>query len=380
MWRAYKRNRSPLFREAVTLTLDHICQGGIYDHLGGFARYSTDETWLVPHFEKMLYDNAQLIELLCDVWLETASPLYGARIRETVTWALNKMRVKSGSLAAFSSALDADSEGEEGLFYIWSEDQIDDILGANSSTFKTVYDVKPHGNWESKNILNRSRSMKFTNKKMEASLALARKKLLQARSKRNSPSRDDKVLADWNGLMICALAKASVIFREPDWLAAAQSAYEFVVRKMCSNDRLYHTWCKGRAAHPGVLEDYASMSRAALILAEVTGLKCYVDQVRNWINIAEKHFWDSEHGGYFMSADDTKDILVRSKPIYDNATPSGNGTMAKVLARVFHLTGENWYRERLLALNKALIPDKVENARHQLSMLMGFEILENLSF
>ena len=377
LWRAYRRTGSPLFRDAVTLTLDHICQGGIYDHLGGgFARYSTDEVWLAPHFEKMLYDNALLIDLLCEAWLERKKPLYEVRIRETVAWALREMRAEADGPTAFVSAYDADSEGEEGKFYVWSEAEIDSLLGDAAGQFKAAYDVRTHGNWEGKVILNRSHELALGDEGYETQLAAAREILLEVRAKRIWPQRDDKILADWNGLMIAALARTAFVFDEPDWLQAAQDAFAFVKNEMSDGERLYHSWCAGRAAHPGVLEDYANMAHAALALFEVTGDTEYLAQARSWVSVADKHHWDAEHGGYFMSADDTDDILVRSKPLHDNATPPGNGIMAEVLAKLLHLTGDESYRQRFDDLCKALVPEEAERAMHQLSMLIGFETME----
>ncbi|MEK9723471.1 MAG: thioredoxin domain-containing protein, partial [Rhodospirillaceae bacterium] len=206
LWRAFGRSDSPLFRDAVTLTLDNICQGGIYDHLGGgFARYSTDDMWLAPHFEKMLYDNALLIDLLTEVWRTTASPLYEVRVRETVAWAMREMTAEAGGAVAFASAYDADSEGEEGKFYVWEAAEIDAALGADAEAFKKTYDVTVLGNWEGRNILNRSAGLQLGDAATEAALAQSREKLLSIREKRVWPGRDDKVLADWNGLMIAAL-------------------------------------------------------------------------------------------------------------------------------------------------------------------------------
>ncbi|MDD9877714.1 MAG: thioredoxin domain-containing protein [Magnetovibrio sp.] len=378
LWRAYRRTGSPLFRDAVTLTLDHISQGGIYDHLGGgYARYSTDDHWLAPHFEKMLYDNALLIDLLTDAWLVTGSGLYETRVRETVEWACREMRAEAGVEAAFASAYDADSEGEEGKFYVWSEDEIDEVLGDAALRFKATYDVTPFGNWEGKTILNRSAGLELGDAAEEAVLAKAREKLLAVRGARVWPGRDDKVLADWNGLMIAALARAAGVFSEPDWLARAESAFRFVQAEMSEGGRLRHSWCEGRAQHPAVIEDYANMARAALALFEATGAEAYLGQARDWVAAADAHHWDAEHHGYFMNAADTDDLIARPKPIHDNATPPGNGTMTDVLARLHHLTGEAAYRERADQLLTALTPAEPEKAVHQLSMLMGFEVLQS---
>ena len=377
LWRAQKRAGSPLYREAVTLTLDHICQGGIYDHLGGgFARYSTDEVWLAPHFEKMLYDNALLIELLAEVGKTTQSALYEIRIRETVDWALRDLRNGDGGLLAFASAYDADSEGEEGRFYVWSEAEIDALLGDDGDPFKTVYDVTAGGNWEGKTILNRSRRLELLSDEAEGTLAAQRRVLLERRAERVPPGRDDKVLADWNGMMIAALSRVSAVFDEPDWLEAAMEAYLFVRERMTVDGRLRHAWCAGRANHPASIDDYANMARAALNLHEVTGAADYLDHAIDWVAVADKHYWDDEGGGYFLGADDTGDVIARLKTVHDNATPPGNGTILEVLARLYLITGNRSYRERADALITALMPKEIQGAVHHLSILAGFEFLD----
>ncbi|MBL8659896.1 MAG: thioredoxin domain-containing protein [Rhodospirillales bacterium] len=346
LWRAYKRSGETALGEAVTTTLDAICQGGIYDHLaGGFARYATDEIWLVPHFEKMLYDNALLVDLLTEVWLETRTPLYARRIAETVDWLMTEMRVDApdGGSFAFASALDADSEGEEGKYYVWSEAEIDAILGGDAAAFKAAYDVRPGGNWEGQCILNRIGAAGLAND--EAVLARCRERLLAVRRRRVAPGRDDKVLADWNGLTIAALAGAGAVFEQPGWIEAAAAAFRFVTTRMSDGQRLRHVWRAGIARHPGVLEDYANMSRAALSLFQVTGERAYLDQAEAWVAVADRHFRDRSAGGYFTSADDTTDVITRPKAAFDNAVPSGNGTMIEVLAGLFFATGTVAYRD-----------------------------------
>ena len=231
LWRGGIRYDDAEARQAVITTLDNICQGGIYDHLGGgFSRYSVDERWLAPHFEKMLYDNAQLIEIMTEVHRETQSPLYKARVAETVAWLKREMIADGGGFAA---SLDADSEGEEGKFYVWSQDEILDVLGVeDGAAFALAYDVTEEGNWEGHTILNRLASLELGSEADEQRLAGLREKLLAVRAQRVRPGWDDKVLADWNGLMIAALARASVIFDEPDWLELAEQAYHFVATCM----------------------------------------------------------------------------------------------------------------------------------------------------
>ena len=298
LWHAHRRTGPGPFRKAVTMTLDHLCQGGIYDHLGGgFARYSTDEVWLAPHFEKMLYDNALLVELLSDVWQQTKNPLYAVRVRETIDWALREMRSTDTGSFGFTSALDADSEGREGKFYIWTEEQIDGILGPDASAFKEIYDVTPGGNWEGHTILNRSKDLKLGNDDQERRLLEAREKLLAVRAGRIRPQRDDKVLADWNGLMIAALAKAGAAFGQPAWIETAADVFRFIADTMTENGRLKHSWCAGRLRHPATVDDYAAMARAALVLLGVTGKDEYLARAQGWVGTANARYWDNAAKG-----------------------------------------------------------------------------------
>jgi len=344
LWRAWLRSGSQPYRQAVLVTLTAMCQGGIYDHLGGgFARYSTDERWLAPHFEKMLYDNAQMIDLLALVWQQTRTPLFATRIEETVDWVTREMVAPGGG---FSATIDADSEGEEGKFYVWSAAEIDALLGSDATLFKQFYDVTPAGNWEHKTILNRRAYTHEPTPEQEKSLAQSRKILFVARAKRIPPGLDDKVLADWNGLMIAALAKASRVFDKPAWLDAAQNAFAFVATTMTRDGRLLHAWRNGKLAHPATLDDYANMTRAALALHEVTGEAHYVEQAKAWVTVLDKHYWDAEGGGYFFTADDTAGLIVRTKTASDNAVPAGNGTMVGALAKLHIATGDDAYRAR----------------------------------
>lgn len=372
LWSAYRRSRSSLFRDAVTVTLDRMCNGGIYDHLGGgFARYSVDEVWLAPHFEKMLYDNALLVDLMTEVWKDTQSPLYRQRIEETIDWLLRDMKADKGDSFAFVSAFDADSEGEEGKFYVWSETEIDQALGDDAALFKEFYDVSPEGNWEGKNILRRTHKPDRADDITEAKLLSARSKLLELREKRIPPGRDDKVLADWNGLTIAALIHAGAVFEKPDWIAAATSAFDFIVQEMTEGDRLKHSWCQGRANHPGVLDDYAAMARAAIRLFEVTNKADYLARAESWMSIVETAFKD-EQGGYFIGADDTIDIFTRSKSFTDSAVPSGNGLVAEVLTELYLITGNTKYQQRADALFEALGSDQLDQLINMPTLLGAF--------
>ncbi len=352
LWRGYRRTGDNALGEPVLRTLHAMCQGGIYDHLGGgFARYAVDAEWLVPHFEKMLYDNAQLVDLMTLVWQATREPLFEARLRETVAWVLREMVAEGGG---FASSLDADSEGEEGRFYVWTEAEIDARLGADATLFKPVYEVTAEGNWEGMTILNRRGQAGLADAATEARLADCRRILLDARAARTRPGWDDKVLADWNGLMIAALAGAAQVFEEPAWLDAAQRAYAFVRDVMTENGRLRHAWRGGRlAAPPATVDDYANMARAALALHEATGDPEPLAQARRWVEALDRHHWDEVHGGYYFTADDAETLIVRTKTAHDNATPAGNGVMAAVLASLHYRTGEAVYRERAEALSAA---------------------------
>ena len=342
LWRAWRRLGEEKYRNAVTVTLNNICQGGIYDHLGGgFSRYSVDERWLAPHFEKMLYDNAQLLELLTLVWLETREPLYARRIEETVGWILREMTEAGGG---FASSLDADSEGVEGKFYVWSKAEVDTLLGGDSRFFSTHYGVTKAGNWEGTNILNRLATMEFGNDEDEAALARCRATLLEAREPRIRPGKDDKILADWNGLMIGALAMVGQVLDRPDWVEAAAKAYRFVCDNMVVDGRLRHSWRAGRVDHPATLDDHANLARAALLLLEATGDEDYLAQAEGWITQINEHYQDDSAGGYFFAASDTPDLIVRNKSANDNPTPSGNGIATDVLARLWLLTGKDEYR------------------------------------
>jgi uncharacterized protein YyaL (SSP411 family) len=370
LWRAGLRFGLPNPLEAVTLTLTHIAQGGIYDHLGGgFARYSVDERWLVPHFEKMLYDNALLVELMTEAWRETKSPLFALRIRETIGWLMREMVVPGGG---FASSLDADSEGEEGKFYVWSLAEIEEALGPDDARlFAKVYDVTAEGNFEGHNILNRNNSLDIQDAEIETPLAAMRERLLARRADRIRPGFDDKVLADWNGLAIAALANAADAFDKPEWLEIAERAFEFVSTRMSVAGRLVHSYRAGQAKTPATATDYANMIRAALALANVTGEAKYVAQARAWTQVLDKHYWAEGHCGYFLPADDTGDLIVRPINALDDATPNANGTMVSNLTQLFSWAGEERYRERAEAIVRAFAGAVAKNVFSHTGLLAG---------
>jgi uncharacterized protein YyaL (SSP411 family) len=377
LWRAWRRTGQPRYRDAVTLTLTRMSQGGIYDHLGGgFARYSTDDQWLVPHFEKMLYDNAQILDLLTQAWQGTRDPLYRARANETVDWLLREMIAENG---AFASTLDADSEGEEGRFYVWHHEEIDRVLGPeDAAVFKPIYDVTPSGNWHGRTILNRRHHPNLLDSMTETRLGQCRHRLLEARAARTRPGWDDKVLADWNGLMIDALCRAAFAFGRDDWRAAAERAYAAIVSDMSSADgRLSHSWRRGRVTGPGLLDDHAAMANAALSLFELTDRGDYLHHAQRWINLLNRHFWDATAGGYFTTADDAETLIIRPRQAVDAATPSGNGLAARALARFHLLTGDATSHDRTVALLAAFGADLERTAFGVATLVSAGELLRD---
>jgi hypothetical protein len=380
IWRAWLRDRTRarLF-DSVTVTLDRMCQGGIYDHLGGgFARYATDAEWLIPHFEKMLYDNAQLIDLLALVWQETKSPLYATRIAETCGWTLREMVAgnEEGG-GGFAATYDADSEGVEGKFYVWNEAEIDSILGADAAFFKQAYDVTPQGNWEHHTILHRNRRPQLLGDTEEQRLVALRAELKSVRDKRVWPGWDDKVLADWNGLMIAALANAAAVFQRDDWLAAAIRAWRFVMDAMRDeNGRLFHSHRAGKRLHRGTLDDYANMARAGLALFETTGEPHYIDEAKALVAVLDRHFADAGSGGYFITADDAADLIVRNKHCHDNAVPAGNATLVGVFARLWVLTGEESWHDKARRQVAAFAGELEGNFFPLMTLLNGYELLQ----
>ena len=344
------RRREPAFGEAVRAMLKAMNAGGIYDHLGGgYARYSTDAEWIVPHFEKMLYDNTQIIELLAFVHCLWPDPTFAERAQETVEWLNREMRVGD----AFAASLDADQDGEEGLFYVWREEEVDAALGDAAAPFKAAYDVTAHGNWEGRTVLRRITPR--GSPEDEAGLAASRAKLFALREKRPKPGRDDKVLADWNGLTIAALARASAAFGEPAWLKSARAAFDFVFAKLRGGDgRLLHAWREGRPGARALIDDYASMARAALALFEASGEPRDLEAARGLANEALDLFGDGA-GGFYLTARDAADVPgARPRQTHDGATPSGVGLLAETFVRLWHLTDEARWREAAEGLIRAV--------------------------
>jgi len=372
LWRAGQRTGEARYFNAVEFTLERICQGGIYDHLGaGFSRYSVDERWLVPHFEKMLYDNALLLELLALAYQRSGKELFRTRARETVDWLTREMTIPDG---AFCASLDADSEGEEGKFYVWSAAEIREILGADDAEFFAAhYDVTPEGNFEGHTILNRLNDLDGSPGN-EPRLAEVRRKLLAVRDSRVRPGLDDKILADWNGLMITGLVTAAITLQEPTWLQQAARAFLFVDGKMSHGERLGHSWRDGRLLFPGLASDHANMIRAALALHEATGEGGYLERAIEWQATLDRHYANPDTGGYFLTANDAEGLVVRPNSTADEATPNPNAVAAQNLVRLAFYTGQDAWRAQADKLFDGLLPIANENLFMHVTLLNALDL------
>ena len=349
LWRAYLRTGIQQFIQLVTTTMDASVLGGLYDHVGGgFFRYTQDERWLVPHFEKMLADNALIIEFLTNVWQFNRNALCRTRIEESVAWMLRDLKLDG----VFAAGLEAESEGEDGKYYLWTEAEVDAALsGTFAQRFKAVYGITRDGNHMGQNIPRRMGHIQpQLSQADDVLLAKQRSLMLAARDKRVRPARDETVMADWNGLAISALAQAGAALDHPDWIRAAIEAFDAVVKLLGDGDRLYHSSNGGTRGQSGFAEDYAMMARAALHLWEVTGEARFLDAAKRWVATLDTHFWNMEKGGYCTTADDAEQLIVRQRVLYDQATPSANGIMVWVLTRLGMITGEGVYGERARAM------------------------------
>ena len=346
LWETAIAQQNPALQNLMHHTAKQISSGGIYDHLGGgFARYSVDAFWRVPHFEKMLYDNALLIDFLTALWCDQPQKIYQDRITQTIDWVVREMTLQGGGFAA---SLDADTEGEEGKFYVWTQAEVQsalDPLGDDlASAFMDYYDVTKSGNFEGKNVLN---TLAGYCAETEEKLSGAREKLFVTRLSRPQPALDDKVLADWNGLMIAALARASLGFNRPDWLILAQNAYDFIMTHMHEKkdglSRLTHAWRDSMRSAQDTAEDYANMADAALALYAATNKADYLQHAENFCATLKGLFWSQQYGGYYMTASDAEAVLVRPRHARDNALPNANGTLIWVLSRLEIYCGDPEY-------------------------------------
>ncbi|MCB9158952.1 MAG: thioredoxin domain-containing protein [Caldilineaceae bacterium] len=347
------------------LTLFKMANGGIYDQLGGgFHRYSVDAYWLVPHFEKMLYDNAQLLRSYLNAWRITQRPLYRRVVEETVAYVLREMTAPDGG---FYSTQDADSEGEEGKFFVWTPQEIEAVLGPQmAAIFEDYYDVSTRGNFEGKSILNVVKTVEevaarfsVTAADVEQTLAIGRQALFDEREQRVKPGRDEKILTEWNGLMIHALAECGAVLGNRDAQAAAADAATFILTNMRQPDgRLYRSFKDGRARFNAYLEDYAALVRGLVALYETTFERRWLDEAVSLTELMFAQFHDPARGGFFQTGVDHEALVVRRKDFIDNAIPSGNSLAAESLLRLAELTGnEEWRSEAtriLLAMKEAM--------------------------
>jgi len=334
----------------VRLTLDKMASGGIYDHLGGgFHRYSTDARWLVPHFEKMLYDNALLATCYLEAWQATGEPEYARIVRETLDYVLRDMTDPAG---AFYSTEDADSEGEEGKFYLWTLDQLPSLLGADrAGRFAYVYDVTDGGNFEGSNILHRPKTigqcaarLGLGREALEAELAESRAALRAARSRRVRPGRDDKVLVGWNGLMIEALARAGAALGEPRYVEAAAAASRFLLSHLRDErGRLLHCWRQGRARHRAFLEDYAGLANALVALYEADFDARWIDEAIGLADAILARFAARESGAFYFADEDHPSLIARKMDMLDSSVPSGGGLATTALLQLGKLCGRDDY-------------------------------------
>ncbi|MAT15587.1 MAG: thioredoxin domain-containing protein [Planctomyces sp.] len=350
--RLSRRFKSDEALQVALLTFDKMANGGMYDHLGGgFHRYSVDARWLVPHFEKMLYDNALLGNAYLEAWQLTGNDEYERIVRETLDYVLREMTDPAGG---FYSTQDADSEGEEGKFFVWSLAEIKEVLGDEEGTlFAASYDVSSTGNWEGTNILNRPRDWNEVAKEEEIALeelttrmAAAREKLFDVRKKRIHPGRDEKILASWNGLMIATFAQAGHALDEPKYIDAARKGADFVWTEMRTDEgRLLHSWKEGKARFNGFLDDYANLLDANVEVYHATGDVQYLRRAEELAALMEEHFYDIEVGGFFYTSNDHEKLIARPKESQDNATPSGNAMAVTGLLKLSRLTGNTQQEE-----------------------------------
>jgi hypothetical protein len=348
--RHYSRSKNERFLEMVVHTLTQMAHGGIYDHLGGgFHRYSVDAKWLVPHFEKMLYDNAQLVRIYAHAHTITREPLFKSVVNETVDYLLREMLHPDGG---FYATQDADSEGEEGKFFVWTEDEVNRLLGEeDAEIFCRMFDIGEPGNFEDKSILHpiltvdqASKLFRKDPSEIAALVARAKRKLFAEREKRIKPFRDEKIITAWNGLMLSGLAEAIKLSGNPAWIEAAKRTVEFIFSKMFRDGLLLHTYKDGQAKLLGYLDDYAFVAVGLLDLYEALFDKSYLDRAIQLTDIMQREFWDERDGGFYFTGKSHEQLISRAKPIFDASIPSGNAMATQLLLRLYHLSGNDQYR------------------------------------
>jgi len=350
MFRYSKLSGISKFNEFALKTLKRMAKGGIFDQIGGgFHRYSTDTMWLVPHFEKMLYDNALIPINYVEAYQITKDSFYLDVVRKTLDYVLREMTSKEGG---FYSAQDADSEGEEGKFYVWKKSEIKEILGKDADTFCLFYDVTDGGNWEGNSILCNNVNLSsvafqvgISEDQLRQNLDLNAKKLLDVRSKRIAPGLDDKVLTSWNALMITAFAKGYRVTNEKKYLDAAEKCIDFIENNLVKDGKLLRTYKDGKAKLQGYLEDYSYFGVSLLDVFEINPELKYLKRAQEIANYLVEHFWDSKTNSFYMTADDHEKLIIRPKSNYDLSLPSGNSVAANLLLRLFHLTQDKKFLE-----------------------------------
>jgi uncharacterized protein YyaL (SSP411 family) len=345
--RFWKRSGNQRARDLVETTLTRMARGGIYDQLGGgFHRYSVDAEWLVPHFEKMLYDNGQLASLYLHAWLAFGNPEYRRICEETLDYVLREMTDPAGG---FYSAQDADSEGHEGKFFVWTADEIIDVLGREQAELVLAYWAVDRGsNFEGKNILW------VPGEPAPGRIADARRRLYDVRERRVHPARDDKVLASWNGLACRALAEVGRALDRADYVAAAVRNADFVLREMRAGGRLLRTWKDGQAKLKAYLEDYAMVAAALVDVYEATFERRWLDEARGLADDLLRLFWDDEVSGFYDTGSDHERLIVRPRNLFDNAVPCGSSVAIETLLRLEVLTGESAYKTKALAALRSM--------------------------
>ncbi len=368
--RQYLRTGDAQALRIVERTLQRMARGGIYDQLGGgFHRYSVDAIWLVPHFEKMLYDNAQLAWVYLYAFQVTGDAFYRRIVEETLDYVLREMTSSDGG---FYATQDADSEGEEGKFYVWSAEEIREALGADDARlFELAYGVTEHGNFEGKNILYLAREPDQVATEAGVSIDVARaaiergrRLLFERRSTRVWPGRDEKILTSWNGLMIRAMAEAARVLGREDYRAAAARAAEFVLDRLGRNGRLLRTYKDGIAKLNGYLEDYAFLADGLLALYTATFDPRWFEEAQRLVQAMIAWFWDDASGGFYDTSHDHEALVARPRDFYDNATPAGGSVAAEVMLRLASYTGDDDLRQRA---RKILAPLAEAMAEHPLA-------------
>jgi uncharacterized protein YyaL (SSP411 family) len=325
----------------ATFTLDKMAHGGMYDQVGGgFHRYSVDDHWLVPHFEKMLYDNALLARVYVDAYRATGDRLYKRIAEETLEFVVREMRDPSG---AFYSTLDADSEGVEGKYYVWGLEECRQVLGNDADVLARYFDVTTHGNWEETNILHVTQEAADN---LRPTIDAARTKLYAAREKRVRPGRDEKILTDWNGLMLRAFADAAAYLGRDDYRTIAEANANFILTTLWDGNRLLHSYKDGRARFNGYLDDYANLADGLFALYELTFDYKWLDAAARVSDRMIEQFWDAEGSGFYFTGKDHESLVTRTKDFFDNATPSGNSVASDVLLRMSAILDRADYRQK----------------------------------